>query len=242
MGKRAVATWNAGRKSANFRVSDEPPGAWFVFPMHKRFTIALQTACGFADGASSRRGPGLGNGGKPARRCGELFVSGGSETGLRQPRFSAGTSEAPARQPRFSAGTSEAPTRQPRFSAGTSEAPARQPRFSAEAPERGDVKVHDFSPNAAAEGRRPGNVKAQGEALGWLHKPYAALQGRDKTVAAIFVTPLQGLALFLPSPLGFTQGYYIPHLRRSNAPRRLPSLTTFAARQTAAHFRHAKLG
>ncbi len=136
-------------KSANFRVSDRERRLWLSFPMHKRFAIALQTVRGFAGAASGRSGPGLGNGGNPARRCGDLVFSVGSETGRRQPRFSAGTSKAPARQPRFSASTSEAPARQPRFSAGTSEAPARQPRFSAVASGRGDVTVHHFSPNAA---------------------------------------------------------------------------------------------
>ena len=53
--------------------------------MHKRFAIALQTVRGIAVGASGRGGPGLGNGGKPARRCGDLFASVGSETGRRQP-------------------------------------------------------------------------------------------------------------------------------------------------------------
>ena len=98
MGRPTAAAWNAGRKSANFRVSDEPPGAWFSFPMHKRFTIALQTVRAIAGGASGRGGLGLGNGGKPARRCGDLFASDGSETGLREEPLVCGGEEARVRE------------------------------------------------------------------------------------------------------------------------------------------------
>ena len=201
-------------KSANFRVSDRKRRLWLSFPMHKRFAIALQTVRGIAGGASGRGGPGLGNGGKPARWCGDLFASDGSETGRRQPRFSAGTSEAPTRQPRFSAGTSEAPARQPRFSASTSEAPTRQPRFSAEEAQLGLTK------NTANRSRRH--------------------EGRDAKVVHDFsrhTAVLSGRERFARSHRSTTSAVF-----DGATPRRLKSLTTFAARQSGAHFRHAKLG
>ena len=238
--------------------------------MHKRFAIALQTVRAIAGGASGRGGPGLGNGGKPARRCGDLVFSDGSETGRCQPESLADVPESRQCQPESLADVPEPRQCQPESLADVSESrrcqpesladvseprrcqpesladvlePRRcQPESLAEASARGDAKVHNFSPNAADEVRRPGNVKAQDEALGWLHKPYATVHGRDKTVAAIFVMPLHGLALILRPPQGSTSGYRIAHLRRSDAPCRQPSLTPFAARQSAAHSRHAKLG
>ena len=67
--------------------------------MHKRFTIALQVACGFAGGASGRGGLGKGKGGKPARRCEDLVFSDGSEVGQCQPESLADVSESRWCQP-----------------------------------------------------------------------------------------------------------------------------------------------
>lgn len=97
-----------------------------------------------------------------------------------------------------------------------------------------------LNPNVAIEGRRPGNVIAQGEALGWPGKQDAALKGRDITIARHFVPPFQGLGFLVAYTQGFTQGftqgYYMSHLRRlaaavrlSTAVCRLKSLTTFAS-------------
>ncbi len=237
--------------------------------MHKRFAIALQTVRGIARGASGRGGPGLGNGGKPARWCGDLVFSDGSETGRRQPESLADVSEPRWCQPESLADVPEPWWCQPESLADVSEPRQCQPESLADVSELrwcqpeslADVpESRRCQPESLADVPVPserGFPKPRGHASGnrtWSR--WIGTNGALESPAPIrfprfhyrssgesnHIPPLQGLVLFLPRTLGFTQGYYIPHLRRSNAPRRLKSLTTFAARQSAAHLRHAKLG
>ena len=78
-------------------------------------------------------------------------------------------------------------------------------------------KAQTSAANAANEGRRPGNVIAQGEALGWLYTQDTALKGRDKVGTRFSCRPFRAWFPFMPVTQGFTLGYNISHLRRSIA-------------------------
>ncbi len=56
--------------------------------------------------------------------------------------------------------------------------------------------LRGIAPDAAAQGQRPGNMPAQGNALGWQNKKDKALKGRDS-----MVPPFQGFgSLFADYP------------------------------------------